>query len=184
MLVMTLVLPDARKMVLTPWSLVDLNSEMLSDPEDKKQFWSWLSGWQLPQSKDWVHRVSAWTCITLRGVVDAEARVRHAVQCPLVVFGLEAEVALDHDDDLAVDKLPHFPEPGNVSFDQSKLLFRLCPSSVHVSKKHTRQSKKNMALARDLCSPSVCRCREPAHTSHSQRRAEQRWSASRNSSKG
>jgi hypothetical protein len=73
MLVMTLVLPDARKMVLTPWSLVDLNSEMLSDPEDKKQFWSWLSGWQLPQSKDWVHRVSAWTSITEHA--DAKERM-------------------------------------------------------------------------------------------------------------
>ena len=113
--------------------------------------------------------------VALRCVVDAEARVRHAVQCLLVVFGLEAQVAIDHDDDLAVEELSHLPEPRNVSFDQRKLLFRLCSSSVHVSKKHTRQNKKNIALARDLCSPSVCRCREPAHTSHSQRRAEQRW---------
>ncbi len=64
MLVMTLALPDAGKQVLTPWSLMDLNNEMLRDSEDQKQFWSWLSGWQLPQSKDWVHSVSAWTSIT------------------------------------------------------------------------------------------------------------------------
>jgi hypothetical protein len=64
MLVMTLALPDARKQVLTPWSLMDLNSEMVSDSEDQKQFWSWLSDLQLRQSKDWVHRVSAWTSIT------------------------------------------------------------------------------------------------------------------------
>jgi hypothetical protein len=68
MLVMTLALPDARKQVLTPWSLMDLNSEMVRDSEDQKQFSSWLSGWQLPQSKDWVHRVSAWTSITERHV--------------------------------------------------------------------------------------------------------------------
>jgi len=111
--------------------------------------------------------------VALRCVVDAEARVRQPVQCPVVVFSLEAEVALDHDDDLAVDELSHSPQPSNVSFDQSKLLLRLCTDSVCQQRvaAHTAHSQKKIAIAADLFSPSVCRCRGPAHTTHSQQRS-------------
>jgi len=91
-----------------------------------------------------LHLLGGEDAVALRSVVDAETRVREAVECPLVVFCLEAEVALDHDDNLAVDELSHLPQPRNVSFDESKLLFRLCTCIVYVRnvKQHTRQNEQ------------------------------------------
>lgn len=60
------------------------------------------------------------------GVVDAEARVRQAVERALVVLRLEAEVALDHDDDLAEGELAHLAQAVDVSLDQRELFLGLC----------------------------------------------------------
>ena len=60
------------------------------------------------------------------GVVDAEARVRQAVERALVVLRLETEVALHHDDDFAELKLRSALDALHVPLHKRKLFFRFC----------------------------------------------------------
>ena len=64
--------------------------------------------------------------VALGGVVDAVAGVRDATEGALVVLGLEAEVALAHDDDGGELELVHCADALYVSLDQRELLARLC----------------------------------------------------------
>jgi hypothetical protein len=59
-------------------------------------------------------------------VVDAVAGVGDTPEGPLVVLGLEAEVALAHDDDRGESEVWEGADALNVSLHQSELLARLC----------------------------------------------------------
>jgi len=62
----------------------------------------------------------------LGGVVDAVARVRDVAQRALVVLGLEAEVALAHDDDDGHAECRDRAQARYVPLDERELLGGLC----------------------------------------------------------
>jgi len=66
-------------------------------------------------------------------VVDAEARVRQAVQGALVVLCLEAEVTLHHDDDFAELQRLFVLESPNMALEKRELFLGLCSMLRSVS---------------------------------------------------
>jgi len=64
--------------------------------------------------------------VALCGVVDAVAGVGDAAEGPLVVLGLEAEVALAHDDDGGEEEQGQGLDALDVSLDERELLAGLC----------------------------------------------------------
>jgi hypothetical protein len=63
-------------------------------------------------------------------VVDAVAGLRDAAERALVVLGLEAEVALAHDDDLRELEERDRADAADVPLDERELLARLCACAV------------------------------------------------------
>jgi len=70
--------------------------------------------------------------VALRGVVDAVAGVRDAAEGALVVLGLEAEVALAHDDDRGEGEVWEGADALDVPLDERELLAWFC-TNTHVS---------------------------------------------------
>ncbi len=78
-------------------------------------------------------------------VVDAEAHVRQAVERTLVVLCLEAEVPLDHDDDLAQGERWHLADAVNMSLHECELPLRLCRAN-HTSVTGKTRAKINIRI--------------------------------------
>jgi hypothetical protein len=64
--------------------------------------------------------------VALGGVVDAVAGVRDAAEGALVVLGLEAEVALAHDDDGREEQERLGLDALDLALDEGELLAGLC----------------------------------------------------------
>ncbi len=75
---------------------------------------------------------------TPSAVVDAEPRKRKAIERALVVICLKAQIALNHNNDLAVAQLWHLADAVNVFLHEGKLLFRLCDKKHIISAKWQR----------------------------------------------
>jgi hypothetical protein len=71
--------------------------------------------------------------VALGGVVDAVAGVGDAAEGALVVLGLEAEVALAHDDDGGEEEQRHGLDALDVPLDQRELLAWFCIQRTSVS---------------------------------------------------
>lgn len=54
------------------------------------------------------------------------AGVGNSIECALVVFGFESEVAFHHEDDLRLLKDFAFVDAIDVTLEKGELLFRLC----------------------------------------------------------
>ena len=93
--------------------------------------------------------------VVLGGVVDAVAGVRDVAEGALVVLGLEAEVALAHDDDRGELELVHGADALDVPLDQGELLAGLC-AYRKVSKCACVVGIKELHLY--LYIPRACRC--------------------------
>ena len=80
--------------------------------------------------------------VSIARVVYAKAHVWKAVQSPLVMLSLEAQIALDHDHDLTEHKVFVVFDAPNVTLDQGKLFLGLCMHSITpLHALHTRHAR-------------------------------------------